>query len=437
MRNVDGREVCWIELIGDETGSLGSAAASIAARAVGEAARCGVPVVIRLHTASSHPADAVASLAAWGRLARALCTASGVVPTVGIVDGAVASGLSLTIGLLDAVVMIQDSHLYVSGPAAVHAVTGRDVDVERLGGAAMHRNIAGTAHLIAADLDDAVVSVTELLDFLPQNNAEPPPAIAPADPVDRACDEAAAARPHDPRTGYDMRRVITDIVDDHDFLELRSGFGTAMVCGLGRLGGVAVGVVANQPNHLAGAIDIPASQKAARFVQWCDAFSLPIVTLVDTPGYLPGRDLEWDGMIRHGGQLAFAYAEATVPRLCVIVRKAFGGAYIVMDSKAMGNDLCLAWPDAEIAVMGAPGAVEILDARRLSTLPDVQACEERRRLEAAYVADHLNCDRAAARGDVDAVIEPATTRAVLCAALPSLLGKRTEPVARKHRNGPL
>jgi acetyl-CoA carboxylase carboxyltransferase component len=234
-----------------------------------------------------------------------------------------------------------------------------------------------------------------------------------------------------------MRRVITELVDDGDLLELGGGFGQAMVCGLGRLGGLSIGIVANQPAHLAGAIDIASSQKAARFVQWCDALGLPLITLVDTPGYLPGRDLEWDGMIRHGGQLAFAYAAATVPRICVLMRKAYGGAYIVMDCKTMGNDLCVAWPRAEIAVMGASGAVQILEARRLAGLPTDEAAEVRSQLEDEYAERYLNPLEALARGYVDQVIDPAETRATLTRALPSLLGKRTAPATRKHSNGPL
>lgn len=437
VRLIEDREVCWLDLVGDESGALDQAATSIAARGAEEGWRCGLPIVVRFNTTSSHPTDGIAALDGWGRLARALSNASGVVPSVGIIDGPVASGLALIVGLLDVVIMIEQSSLYISGPAAVSAMTGRQVRADQLGGTAAHTLTSGVAHLVSPDLDDAISLVGELLSFLPSNNAEPVPAVPAADPPERLCDDIAALVPDDPRAGYDIRDVVATVLDDHDLFELRGGFGRAMLCGLGRLGGIPVGVVANQPAHLAGAIDIPASQKAARFVQWCDALGLPIVTFVDTPGYLPGRDLEWEGMIRHGGQLAFAYAEASVPRLCVILRKAYGGAYIVMDCKAMGNDLCVAWPAAEIAVMGAAGAVQILESRRLGALSPADAELERLRIEADYAEHHLNPHRAAERGDVDAVIEPPSTRAVLCAALPSLMGKRSAPPACKHRNGPL
>lgn len=437
IRRLDGTDVCWIDLVGDDAASLAPSALAIAARAVDEAWRCGLPLVIRFSSVSSNPGDGVWTLHEWGRLAHAVSAASGVVPTIGILDGAVASGMSLLVGLLDVVVMVEGSRLYISGPAAVAAMTGTSVDPDELGGTPIHTDASGVAHLVAGDLDDATAWVAELLALLPPNNAEPPPATSPRDPTDRPCQRAAEAVPDDGRSAYDVRDVLTDVLDDGDLVELRGRFGPAIVCALGRLGGHPVGVVANQPAHLAGAIDIPSSQKAARFVQWCDAFGLPIVTFVDTPGYLPGRDIESDGIIRHGGQLAFAYAAASVPRLCVILRKAFGGAFIVMDSKTMGNDLCVAWPGAEIAVMGAAGAVQILEGRRLAALDAARQQAERAVREAAYSAAHLNPNRAAARGDVDAVIDPTSTRAVLCAALPSLLGKRRDPIVRKHRNGPL
>lgn len=437
IRVLDGREVCWVNLVGDGHGAIGAPSGRIAARAVDDAASVGFPVVVRFRAASCRPDEGIDALDGWGRLARALAAASGVVPTVGIIDGSVASGLSLVVGLLDAVIMVRDSTLYISGPTAVQATTGRRVSADQLGGAASHSISSGLPHVVADDLADAVAATAELLSFLPSNNVDGASQAATMDPPDRLCHRLAGLVPDDARAGYDVRDVIAEVFDDHDFLETRAGFGRAMVCGFGRLAGVSVGVIANQPAHLAGAIDIPASQKAARFVQWCDAFGLPIVTFVDTPGYLPGRDLEWDGMIRHGGQLAFAYAEASVPRLCVILRKAYGGAYIVMDCKSMGNDLCVAWPGAEIAVMGAAGAVQITAARSLAGLASHDAESARVELEAAYAAEHLNPHRAAERGDVDEIIDPTDTRAVLCAALPSLLGKRREPIARKHRNGPL
>jgi acetyl-CoA carboxylase carboxyltransferase component len=260
----------------------------------------------------------------------------------------------------------------------------------------------------------------------------------PHDPPDRACQRAATAVPGDGRTSYDVRTVIGDLADDGSLLELRARFGTSIVTGLARVGGMPVGVVANQPGQLAGALDIEASQKAARFVRWCDAFNLPLVTLVDTPGFRPGRDQEWRGMIRHGAKLAFAYAEATVPRVCVVLRKAYGGAYIVMDCKSMGNDCALAWPTAEVAVMGAKSAVEILHRRELLAVDDDHEREvHRRKLEAEYEAIHLSPTVAAERGYIDAVIEPADTRRAVAGALAALAAKREQLPRRRHENIPL
>jgi len=258
------------------------------------------------------------------------------------------------------------------------------------------------------------------------------------DPVDRLCQTAADMVPATPTASYDVRGVVADIVDNDSFLEVRPGYAPSLVTGLARLGGKAVGVVANQPNCLAGTLDIDASQKGARFVQWCDAFNLPLVTFVDTPGYQPGKDLEWRGIIRHGAQLVHAYAAATVPRLSVVLRKAYGGAYIVMDCKTLGNDYCCAWPGAEIAVMGAPGAVAILNGRRLGGIDDD---DERARLKAEledeYQARYCTPHAAAERGYVDEVIDPRETRRSLIGALRSLSNKREHLVRRRHANGPL
>jgi acetyl-CoA carboxylase carboxyltransferase component len=336
--------------------------------------------------------------------------------------------------------MTERAKAYINDPASSARFTGlSDLDAEVLGGAWTHHSRSGVADLIAPDLDAAFGLVADLLDHLPPNSHEPPPMDATcSDPPDRPSTGASSRVPRDPRASYDMRSVIEDLVDEGAFLELRPRFGTSVVCGLARIGGMPVGIVANQPSQLAGALDIEGSQKGARFVRWCDAFNVPLVTLVDTPGFRPGRDQEWRGMIRHGAKLAFAFAEATVPRVSVVLRKAYGGAYIVMDCKAMGNDCALAWPSAEIAVMGAKGAVEILHGRTLATLSDEQAREVRRlELEADYETMHLSPAVAADRGYIDEVIAPIDTRRAIAGALAALVAKRERLRPRRHENIPL
>jgi acetyl-CoA carboxylase carboxyltransferase component len=437
VRLIDDHEVgCFVVGEIPELRAFEAEDAAVVARVIDDARACGLPIVGVVHGATVDATCGISGLDGWGRVARAIAAASGVVPTILVIDGPMVTGLALVAGLFDVVVVTDQAVAYVSSPASVAATTGRLIDAVDLGGAATHANRSGAADIRVRNLHAALEAVASVLAHLPANNAEPPPVAYTDDPLDRASPLLDSIVPDDVRVGYDVRFVIEEIADDAGFVELGAGFGQAMVCGLAGLGGHPIGVVANQPAHLAGAIDIESSQKAARFVQWCDAFGIPLLTIVDTPGYLPGRDLEWAGMIRHGGQLAFAYAAATVPRLCVILRKAYGGAYIVMDCKTMGNDLCVAWPRAEIAVMGAAGAVQILHARALAGLPIDEHGEERARLEAEYERTHLNPDEATRRGFVDAVIEPSRTREVLCRGLPSLLGKRSEPVARKHHNGP-
>jgi acetyl-CoA carboxylase carboxyltransferase component len=292
--------------------------------------------------------------------------------------------------------------------------------------------------VVVPDLDAAFDVVADLLDLLPANNGEVPRPVAGADPVDRPTDAAAAAVPPDGRVSYDVRDVITDLVDDGAFLELRPRFGPSVVTVLAHIAGMPVGVLANQPSQLAGALDIEGSQKGGGFVRLCDGFNLPLVTLVDTPGFRPGRDQEWRGMIRHGAKLAFAYAEATVPRVCVVLRKAYGGAFIVMDCKSMGNDCALAWPNAEIAVMGAKAAIEILGRRQLDGVPDGPERDARRAaLEADYATVHLSPAAALDRGYVDEVIDPADTRRAVAGALAALAAKRERLRPRRHDNIPL
>jgi acetyl-CoA carboxylase carboxyltransferase component len=308
--------------------------------------------------------------------------------------------------------------------------TGVRIGIHQLGGTAMHARSSGLCAIEAASEEDAMAHVAHLLSLLPANLDELPPRAPGDDPADRDVDELREIIPGRTTSSYDVRKVAAALADDHDVTELWTRWSPQLVTALGRIDGRTVGFVANQPQALAGTLDIAASQKGARFVRFCDSYNVPLVTLVDTPGFLPGKDLEWRGMIRHGAELAFAYAEATVPRVCVILRKAFGGAYIVMDSKGLGNDLCFAWPGAEIAVMGAEGAVQILHRR-------VVDLDERGALQADYSERFLTPYQASERGFVDSVIDPSSTREVVALALETLSTAREMLPGRKHTLGPL
>ena len=388
-----------------------------------------LPVVVVLASSGADVLDGVAALDGWGRAARALSACSGVVPVVIVAYGLAVSGPALLMGIADLVVMTSDAVAYVSGPTAVAQMTGLQLLPEQLGGQRVHARTTGVAALLASDIDNALEVVDDVLAYLPDHVDEEPPAWQSDDAPDRSTPELRDLLPASATGSYDVRSAITAIADDAVMLELRSGWAPQLCTALCRIGGRPIGVVANQPQSMAGTLDIAASQKGARFVSFCDSFNIPLLTLVDTPGFMPGKDLEWRGMIRHGAQLVFAYAEATVPRVCLILRKAFGGAYIVMDSKGMANDLCLAWPSAQVAVMGAPGAVQILHRR--------EDTETQARLVGEYEEEYLNPYVAAARGFVDQVIDPADTRRAVQAAFKMLATKRERIVARKHGNGPL
>jgi acetyl-CoA carboxylase carboxyltransferase component len=371
----------------------------------------------------------VGAVHGWGTAAREFVACSGVVPTIFCVTGPTVSGPALLLGLADLVVMITDTYAFVSGTHMVRQFTGEELSNEGLGGASMHERTSGVAHFTAADRAEAEDLISELLSFLPDHTDQVPTGWPCSDPVDRPTPEAGDLIPETPTGSYDVRDVLACVVDDGHLLEPRAQWAPNLVTAFASIGGRPVGLVANQPQSVAGTLDIAASQKGGRFVSFCDAFNLPLVTFVDTSGFYPGKDLEWRGMIRYGAQMAFAYARATVPRVCLTLRKSYGGAYIVMDSRYMGNDLMLAWPTAEIAVMGAKGAVEILHR---------QADEaEREDLVAAYEERLLNPYIAAERGSVDRVIEPADTRSELAAALDVLSGKRERLPRRRHDNTPL
>ena len=444
LTELEGRPVAWFRLSGGKhRGALGPTEGEVIEQVVRLALAAGVPIVGELATSGADVAEGLPSLHVWGRVAAGLAEASGAVPIVLSVIGPCVGGPALLLGLADHMVMTADAFAYVNGPETVAEITGRSTTRQDLGGAGVHYRRSGLASLVVPDEDDARWAVADLLSYLPDNFLADPPVVATDDPLDRPCRVAADAVPASASASYDARSVVADVLDTESFLEVWGGNAPNVVTGYGRLGGQAVGIVANQPCQLAGTLDIDASEKAARFVQSCDAFGLPLLTFVDCPGYQPGKDQEWRGMIRHGAELVHAYGEATVPRLCVVMRKAYGGAYIVMDSKGLGNDLCVAWPTAEIAVMGAPGAVQILHRRKLTEVADGA---ERARLQAELETDYMErfCTPAVAaeRGYVDDVIDPLDTRRVLAAGLVSLRTKRATRrrrgiVAPRHSNTPL
>ena len=388
-----------------------------------------VPFVAVLASSGADIREGFSALHGWGLAAKALTDCSGFVPTIIIVDGPAVSGPALLLGVVDHVVMTESAYAFVSGPTMVEEFTGVSIDNDDLGGAGVHSRHSGTATAVVGDLAAAIEFVEHLLSFLPDHLDSEPPRSSADDLPSRRTPEAGDVIPSSSTGSYDVRAVIAALCDDGDFLELKSQWAPNLVTCLTTFDGRPVGVVANQPIALAGTLDIPASQKGARFVSFCDAFNVPLLTLVDTPGFYPGKDLEWRGMIRHGAQLVFAYGRASVPRICIILRKSYGGAYIVMDSKKMGNDICLAWPSAELAVMGAGQAAAILQ-RRASP-------EERAAFEADYSDRLLNPYIAADRGFIDGVIEPADTRTAICAALDTLVDKRESFAGRKHDNSPL
>jgi acetyl-CoA carboxylase carboxyltransferase component len=388
-----------------------------------------VPLVATIASSGSDVEEGVAAMHSWGHAARAIVRCSGIVPLVFAVDGPAVAAPAMLLGLADLVVMTSDSYAFVTGPHMVRQFTGEQLTNAQLGGAAMHAQTSGVASIVVADGAAAESMIGSLLSYLPAHCDELPPQWAATDPPTRSVPEAAAIIPESSSGSYDVRRIVETVTDAGSFLELRANFAPNLVTGFALVAGRPVGVVANQPQALAGTLDISASQKGARFVAMCDAFNLPLVTFVDTSGFYPGKDLEWRGMIRYGAQMAFAYARARVPRVCVTLRKSYGGAYIVMDSKYMGNDLSIAWPSAQIAVMGAKGAVEILH-RRAS--PD-----ERLEYEEAYEERLLNPYIAAERGSVDRVIDPADTRCEVARSLEVLLTKREKLAQRRHDNTPL
>jgi acetyl-CoA carboxylase carboxyltransferase component len=387
------------------------------AEAADQARELGIPFVFYVASSGADVHDGVAALHGWGLAAAAISRCSGQVPVIAAATGPVVSGPALLLGLSDLVVMSSDAVAYVSGPQMVREFTGIEVGLSDLGGVAKHATSSG---LCAVESEDVEGAVTELLEYLPSSTDELPPMASVGDSLLRSTPELRTVIPDRKAATYDVRDVVRALSDDGEFRELWSRWAGQVVTAFARMGGLPVGFVANQPRILAGTLDIVASQKAARFVRLCDAFNVPIVSLVDTPGFLPGKDLEWRGMIRHGAELAFAYAQATVPRICLILRKAFGGAYITMNSKDLGADYVFAWPDAQIGVMAASSAVGIIHRRELAAADDPDAA--RAELARGYAETKLCPRNAAATGYIDELIAPRDTRKRMVWAFRSLAG---------------
>lgn len=417
-------------------GSLGEAHAQKICKVMDLALRTGAPVVGLNDSGGARIQEGVASLGGYAEIFLRNTLASGVIPQVSAIMGPCAGGAVYSPAITDFIIMVRGtSYMFVTGPQVVKAVTREDVTFEELGGADIHASRSGVAHFVAESDEECLALVRRLLSYLPQNNLEEPPRVPATDDPRRMDPDLDTIVPLDPHRPYDMREVITRVVDDGEFLEVHRHFAPNLVVGFARLGGRAVGVVAQQPAVLAGVLDIDSSVKGARFVRFCDAFNIPLVTFVDVPGFLPGTAQEHGGIIKHGAKLLFAYCEATVPKLAVITRKAYGGAYDVMSSKHIRGDVNLAWPSAEIAVMGPEGAIDIIFRRELEESPDPEA--RRAELVAEYRRQFANPYVAAARGYLDDVIEPRETRPRLISALEMLQGKRDHNPPKKHGNIPL
>jgi len=434
---IDGREAYAFAqdftVIG---GSLSEANAGKITRLMDMAMDNGAPIIGLCDSGGARIQEGVASLGGYADIFLRNTLASGVIPQISAIMGPSAGGAVYSPALTDFIIMVKNtSHMFITGPNVIKKVTHEDVSFEELGGALTHNSKSGVAHFVAEDDEDCIALIKNLLSYLPQNNLEDPPYVTPTDDPMRIAPELNEIVPDDPRAPYDIKDVIHLVVDDGEFLEVQPLWAENIVVGFARLNGHAVGIVANQPKHLAGVLDIDSSIKATRFVRFCDAFNIPLITFEDVPGFLPGTDQEWGGIIRHGAKLIFAYCEATVPKITVITRKAYGGAYCVMSSKHIRGDYNVAWPTAELAVMGAEGAVNILYRKEIESADDPEAM--RKKLVDDYTERFANPYVAASLGYLDDVIMPEKTRPMIIHALESLLNKRQQLPPKKHGNMPL
>ena len=417
-------------------GSVGEAHGRKICKLLDLALENGAPVIGINDSGGARIQEGVDALAAYGEIFYRNVLASGVIPQISVIMGPCAGGAVYSPALTDFIFMVEGTgRMFITGPGVIKAVTREEVSAEELGGAEVHNRLSGVAHFAVSSDEGTLDLVRRLLSFLPSNNADDPPYVPPTDPPDRVDGALDTLVPEDPAQGYDMRGVIHSIVDDRDFLEVQEQFALNLMVGFARLGGHVVGIVAQQPPMLAGVLDSDASDKGARFIRFCDCFNVPLLTLTDTPGFLPGVAQEHGGIIRHGAKMIYAYAEASVPKISIITRKAYGGAYIVMSSKHLRGDVCLAWPGAEIAVMGSQGAVNVIFRRELKTADDPDGLREE--LVRDYREKFANPYIAAARGYLDGVIAPRETRPRVIRALEMLRNKRVQRPPRKHGNIPL
>ena len=417
-------------------GSLGKMHADKICRVMDLAVKTGSPIIGMIDSGGARIQEGVFSLGGYAEIFRRNAIYSGVVPQISLIMGPCAGGASYSPAVTDLVIMVRkQSYMFLTGPAVIKTVTGEEVDSETLGGADVHMTLSGNCHLVGADEQEAINLCRQALSYLPSNNIDQAPILETNDALNRRSEMLNNLVPEEPNEPYSMQDAIQAIMDKGSFLEIQSGYAPNAIVGLARLGGRPVGVVSQEPAMMAGVMDINSADKISRLVRMCDAFNLPLVTFVDSPGFLPGVNQEHGGVIRHGAKVLFAYAEATVPKVSVVTRKAYGGAYVVMSSKYLGTDITYAWPSAEIAVMGAEGAANILYGRQIKEAEDPQA--ERARLTQEYQEEYLNPYVAAKTGYIDEVIEPAETRQKLIEALQALENKIETNPARKHGNMPV
>ena len=419
-------------------GSLGEVHADKIVKIADFALKSGIPLIGINDSGGARIQEGVASLNGYGKIFRLNTRSSGVIPQISLILGPCAGGSAYSPALTDFTVMVKEtSNMFITGPDVIKTVTGEDVGMEELGGALTHNTKSGNAHYMADSEADAIDYVKALLSYLPSNNMDGSPVLPPTQTLDKKASDTALNEliPDSPNQPYDMKKLIQAIVDESEFLEVHSLYAPNIVVGFARMEGQSIGIIANQPSQLAGTLDINSSEKAARFLRFCDAFNIPILTLVDVPGFMPGIEQEWNGIIRRGAKLLYAYAEASVPLVTLITRKAYGGAFIVMGSKYLGSDINFAWPTAEIAVMGAQGAVNILYRKELAGSDDVDA--KRAELITDYTEKFSNPYLAAERGTIDSVIEPEDSRQYITKAFRTLKTKRDILPARKHGNIPL